>query len=75
MSNYRTGAFEALEWAWYMLREHSDKPDGVDEARRVILEVLDKIGNGEKVNFSENISLIPIYLNERAPACNVNIGG
>ena len=44
VSNYEIGAFEALEWTWYMLRNYKDNPTGVDEARRTILELLKLIG-------------------------------
>jgi hypothetical protein len=55
MSNYQTGAFDALEWAWHML--HSlDKKTGVDEARRMILETLSRMGEGARVNFIEMTS-------------------
>ena len=56
MSNYEIGAFEALEWTWYMLRNYKDNPTGVDEARRTILELLKLIGNGSLVNFREQLS-------------------
>jgi len=55
MSNYQIGAFEALEWAWYALRRFRDEPTGVDEARRMIQEILTNMGKGHDVNFSEKI--------------------
>lgn len=56
MSNYRIGAFEALEWAWHMLRGYKDSPTGVDEARRLIQEVLSNMGNGAHIKFSEELA-------------------
>jgi len=56
MSNYQIGAFEALEWAWYMLRSYKDKPKGLDEARHMIQEVLSNMGKGAHMNFGEKIS-------------------
>ncbi len=53
MSSYEIGAFDALEWAWYMLRRFRENPAGVDEARRVITEVLSDMGKGNEVNFKE----------------------
>ena len=53
MSGYEVGAFEALEWAWYMLREHRGDPAGVDDARRRILCILSEMGEGREVNFEE----------------------
>jgi hypothetical protein len=56
VSNYQIGAFEALRWAWYMLRDYRDQPSGVDEARRTIQEVLADMGKGTEVNFREEMS-------------------
>jgi len=53
MSGYAVGAFEALEWAWHMLREHRGDPAGVDDARRRILCILSEMGEGREVNFEE----------------------
>jgi hypothetical protein len=55
MSNYEIGAFEALEWAWYMLRNYKNNPQGVDEARKEILQILNNMGKGYEVNFKEYI--------------------
>ena len=55
MSGYEVGAFEALEWAWYMLRALKSKPDGVEDARRIIHDVLSSMGRGKDVDFSEYI--------------------
>jgi len=56
LSNYQVGAFEALEWTWHMLRGYRGQPRGVDEARRIIQEVLSKMGEGTSVDFEEKIS-------------------
>jgi len=56
LSDYKVGAFEALEWTWHMLRSYRDRPKGVDEARSLIQEVLSKIGTGDHVDFGEKIS-------------------
>ena len=53
MSNYQIGAFEALEWAWHMLRTLKDSPEGVDDARRIIKDVLSDMGKGDNVDFGE----------------------
>jgi hypothetical protein len=53
MSNYQIGAFEALEWAWHMLRTQKDNPEGVEDARRIIKDVLSDMGKGNYVNFGE----------------------
>ena len=53
MSNYQIGAFEALEWAWHMLRTHKDSPEGVEDARRIIKDVLSDMGKGDNVDFRE----------------------
>ena len=58
MSNYETGAFEALEWTWYMLRGYKDKPAGVDEARKTIQDILTHIGRGDQINFREQLSIL-----------------
>jgi hypothetical protein len=56
VSNYKIGAFEALQWAWHLLRSYRDKPSGVDEARKAIQEVLADMGKGAEVNFWEETS-------------------
>jgi hypothetical protein len=53
MSNYQIGAFEALEWAWHMLRTQKDNPEGVEDARRIIKDVLSDMGKGDNVDFRE----------------------
>jgi hypothetical protein len=54
ISNYDVGAFEALEWAWNLLR--TQKGIGsLDEAVNSIQEMLYTIGNGNQVNFRQKI--------------------
>ena len=65
MSNYRIGAYEALEWAWHMMRSYKDQPSGVDEARRAIQEMLATIGKGDDVNFTDRIPPIGIPQHHR----------
>ncbi|MGD2200980.1 MAG: hypothetical protein PVJ38_05045 [Candidatus Bathyarchaeota archaeon] len=55
MSNYRIGAFEALQWAWYMMRNYRDHPGGVDEARKNIYQILLNMGEGADMDFEEEI--------------------
>jgi hypothetical protein len=53
MSNYQIGAFEALEWAWHMLRTQKENPEGVEDARRIIKDILSDMGEGTRMNFGE----------------------
>jgi hypothetical protein len=55
VSNYKIGAFEALEWAWHMLRYYKNQPQGVDEARKEIQKILNNMGKGDEVNFKDFI--------------------
>ena len=54
MSNYDVGAFEALEWAWNLLRSKRGI-SSIDEAVNNIQEMLYTIGNGNQVNFRQKI--------------------
>lgn len=56
MSNYSMGAFEALEWAWYMLRGYRGRPKGLEDARRLIQEILSSMGDGAHIDFNEKLS-------------------
>ncbi len=51
MSTYEVGAFEALEWAWNLLRVN----DGVniEEAAKHIQDMLLTLSNGTPVNFQQ----------------------
>ena len=40
-----------------MLRNYNKDPEGIEEARQVIREILSHLGNGDKINFREKISL------------------
>ena len=51
MSTYEMGAFDALEWAWHILR----KKENIDEAKVSIQDALYEMGKGIKVNFQEKI--------------------
>ena len=51
MSTYEIGAFEALEWAWNIIRVH-EKIGEIDAANR-IKEMLFQLGSGNPVNFKQ----------------------
>ena len=56
MSNYEVGPFEALEWAWNLLRSQ-----GGGEAREAavhIQEMLFTLGSGSQVNFRQQTSAL-----------------
>ena len=53
--SYKIGAFDALAWAWHMLRRYRDDPNGVDEGRQVLKETLAKLGAGDEVSFEVDI--------------------
>lgn len=42
-----------MEWAWHMLRTHKEYPEGVEDARRIIKDVLSCMGRGNDVDFRE----------------------
>jgi hypothetical protein len=54
MSNYEIGAFEALEWAWNLLRVQGG--GDVQEATVRIQEMLFTLGSGNPVNFQQKTS-------------------
>jgi len=56
LSTYEIGAFEALEWAWNLLRVN----DGVniDDAAKHIQEMLLTLSNGTPVNFQQRASAL-----------------
>ena len=56
MSTYEVGAFEALEWAWNLLRVKSDV--NVEDATNHILEMLSTLGSGTQVNFQQRTSAL-----------------
>jgi hypothetical protein len=57
--NYQIGAFEALQWAWHMLRMYKDQPSGIEEARKAIQEILADMGKGSDFNFGDKLSREP----------------
>jgi hypothetical protein len=50
------GAFEALEWAWHLLKTQKEQRGSVDEAYRTVQELLAKVGKGADVDFRREIS-------------------
>lgn len=57
MSSYEVGAFEALEWAWNLLRS-TNGATSPDDAVTQIQEILYTLGTGSRVNFQSKISEI-----------------
>ncbi len=55
MSSYEIGAFEALEWAWKLLRTQNTAGN-IDDAQTRIQEMLYSLGSGNQVNFQQQIS-------------------
>jgi hypothetical protein len=51
MTSYEIGAFEALQWAWHMMKEYKDNSRGISKARKAIQAVLREMGEGNLVNF------------------------
>jgi hypothetical protein len=62
MSNYKIGAFEALQWAWHMLREYRNQPRGVEEARNAIQDVLLNMGKGDQVDFLKQLQNSAVHI-------------
>jgi hypothetical protein len=56
LSTYEVGAFEALEWAWNLLRVKSDA--NVEDATKHIQEMLFTLGSGAQVNFQQRTSAL-----------------
>ncbi len=54
MSTYEIGAFEALEWAWNVLR--TEDLESKDEATTRIQEMLFKLGSGTQVDFKQGLA-------------------
>jgi hypothetical protein len=53
MSTYEIGAFEALEWAWNIVRaQNTIEPDTANR----IKEMLFKLGSGSPVDFKQQIT-------------------
>jgi hypothetical protein len=55
VQSYQMGAFEALEWAWHMLRKKKENAGTVDEAFRSVQDVLAMIGKGNDIDFRKEI--------------------
>jgi hypothetical protein len=55
ISNYDVGAFEALEWAWNLLRNQRSI-DNIDDAVNKIQEMLYTLGNGNPIDFRKRIN-------------------
>ncbi len=51
MASYENGAYEALQWAWIILKRCQEDPNAVVEARHEISEKLSDLGKGMKINF------------------------
>ena len=56
VSSYQMGAFEALEWAWHLLRTQKEHAGTVDEAYLSVQDLLSKMGKGSDVDFRQEIS-------------------
>lgn len=57
MSSYEVGAFEALEWAWNLLRKQGNR-DSIEKATASIQDMLYTLGSGDQVNFQKKIDEI-----------------
>jgi hypothetical protein len=57
MSSYEVGAFEALEWAWNLLRKQGNH-DSIEKATASIQDMLYTLGSGDQVNFQQKIDEI-----------------
>ena len=55
-SSYQMGVFEALEWAWHLLRVQKEHSGSVDEAFSNVEDLLAKVGKGWDVDFRKEIS-------------------
>lgn len=54
MSTYEIGAFEALEWAWNVLR--TEDTENKAEATIQIRDMLFKLGSGTQVDFKQGLA-------------------
>ena len=57
-SSYQMGAFEALEWAWHLLRTQKEHSGSIDEAFSNVQELLAKVGKGGEIDFRKEINLL-----------------
>ena len=51
MASYENGAYEALQWAWLILKRCQEDPGAVEDVRHEISEKLSELGKGIKINF------------------------
>jgi hypothetical protein len=56
LSSYEVGAFEALEWAWHVLRSQRGHRGALDEATQSIQEALANMGRGNHVDFRRKVT-------------------
>ena len=56
MSTYEIGAFEALEWAWNLLRVNEGV--NIEDATKHIQEMLLTLSNGTQVNFQQRANAL-----------------
>jgi hypothetical protein len=54
MSNYNIGAYEALQWAWKVLRENEHNPESISEAKKIISDEMVEISEGKQPKFSNS---------------------
>ena len=55
-SSYQMGAFEALEWAWHLLRTQKEHSGSMDDAFSTVQKLLSEVGKGGEVDFRKEIS-------------------
>lgn len=70
MASYENGAYEALQWAWHILREYDNQSNGIEDARNAIREKLSMLGNGDKIQFKD-IAPKPLVTEELVLARNL----
>jgi len=56
VSSYKMGVFEALEWAWHLLKTQKEHSGSVEEAYCTVQELLVRIGRGGNIDFRTEIS-------------------
>jgi len=56
VSSYQMGVFEALEWAWHLLKTQKEHSGTVDEAYATVQELLAEVGKGGAVDFRKEIN-------------------
>jgi len=53
MSSYENGAFEALHWAWKVLKQSEDDSESVETVKQAIVEKLSLLRQGSNYNFDD----------------------